>query len=286
MRSLPKNVAFRVVLTVAMMAAAGAWAQSPAPNPAESPENAVPADRAVAALRSSPLERQPEAFGGGTQWTYYQASEFIPWGGQTLPDYLGNGYVTPHDDGTTTNPDYWVQLHLPNGALITTLYANVYDNSSDASWVMWLDVYEHDGTPTFTDIASFSSGDAPGYARIMLSVPSDFTFREWADLDGDSTAGDIAYSVHLNTTGTHADVLGLAFGGVAVGWHRTISPAPAVATFGDVPTDHWAFQFVEALADSGITAGCGGGNYCPDNPITRAEMAVYLAAALGLHWPS
>jgi len=69
-----------------------------------------------------------------------------------------------------------------------------------------------------------------------------------------------------------------------VAWHRTISPAPATATFSDVPTNHWAFQFVEALAASGITAGCGGGKYCPDDPITRGQMAIYLSAALGLHW--
>jgi hypothetical protein len=64
-----------------------------------------------------------------------------------------------------------------------------------------------------------------------------------------------------------------------------VSPAPAVATFSDVPTNHWAFQFVEALAASGITVGCGGGNFCPDDPLNRAQMAVFLSAALGLHWP-
>jgi len=71
---------------------------------------------------------------------------------------------------------------------------------------------------------------------------------------------------------------------VIVHWKRQVSPAPATATFNDVPTGHWAFQFIEALADSGITGGCGGGNYCPDSPITRGEMAVFLSAALGLHF--
>ena len=73
--------------------------------------------------------------------------------------------------------------------------------------------------------------------------------------------------------------------GIRIVWRRQVSPAPAAATFGDVPTGHWAFRFVEALAASGITGGCGGGNYCPDNPVTRASMAVFLATALGLHWP-
>jgi len=63
-----------------------------------------------------------------------------------------------------------------------------------------------------------------------------------------------------------------------------VSPAPPTATFNDVPTTHPFFQFIEALHASGITAGCSAAPplYCPDNPVTRAQMAVFLAKALGL----
>ena len=37
--------------------------------------------------------------------------------------------------------------------------------------------------------------------------------------------------------------------------------------------------FIEQLFHEGITGGCGGGNYCPDNPVTRAQMAVFLLKA-------
>jgi len=58
------------------------------------------------------------------------------------------------------------------------------------------------------------------------------------------------------------------------------------ATFNDVPTGHPFFQFIEALAASGITAGCGDGtDFCPNAPLTRGQMAVFLSKALGLHWP-
>jgi hypothetical protein len=62
-----------------------------------------------------------------------------------------------------------------------------------------------------------------------------------------------------------------------------VSPAPATATFLDVPTDNPYFRFVEALAASGITAGCGGGNYCPNNPVTRGQMAVFVSKLVGLN---
>ncbi len=77
---------------------------------------------------------------------------------------------------------------------------------------------------------------------------------------------------------------GLTLQKVRYQWQRQVSPAPVVATFTDVPTTHPFFKFVEALYASGITAGCGGGNFCPDTPVTRGQMAVFLSAALGLYW--
>jgi uncharacterized repeat protein (TIGR01451 family) len=62
-------------------------------------------------------------------------------------------------------------------------------------------------------------------------------------------------------------------------------PAPAGTVFTDVPSGFWAGAFIEQLAAEGITSGCGSGAYCPDNPITRAEMAVFLLKALnGASW--
>jgi len=36
------------------------------------------------------------------------------------------------------------------------------------------------------------------------------------------------------------------------------------------------------LAAEGITAGCGGGDYCPDAEVTRDQMAVFLVRTFGL----
>ncbi len=60
---------------------------------------------------------------------------------------------------------------------------------------------------------------------------------------------------------------------------------PPVATgtvFTDVPTDAFAADWIEQLAAEGVTSGCGGGNYCPDANVTRAEMAVFLVRTFSL----
>ena len=49
-----------------------------------------------------------------------------------------------------------------------------------------------------------------------------------------------------------------------------------IIRFDDVPSDHWAFSFIERLYGSGVTSGCGPRLYCPENSVTRAQMAVFL----------
>jgi Leucine-rich repeat (LRR) protein len=62
-------------------------------------------------------------------------------------------------------------------------------------------------------------------------------------------------------------------------------PPPPTGIFGDVPVGAFAANFIEQLAAVGITSGCGGGNYCPNDPVTRAQMAVFLVRAFNLDQP-
>jgi S-layer homology domain len=58
-------------------------------------------------------------------------------------------------------------------------------------------------------------------------------------------------------------------------------PPPATGTvFGDVPSGSFAAAWIEKLASLGITAGCGDGNFCPNDPVTRAQMAAFIVKAL------
>jgi hypothetical protein len=41
-------------------------------------------------------------------------------------------------------------------------------------------------------------------------------------------------------------------------------------------------DFIEDFANRGITGGCGGGRFCPNDPVTRGQMAVFVEAALGV----
>jgi hypothetical protein len=49
--------------------------------------------------------------------------------------------------------------------------------------------------------------------------------------------------------------------------------------YGDVPPADPFYPFVCTIGRDGITAGCGGGDYCRDGAVTRAQMAVFLLKA-------
>jgi len=60
-------------------------------------------------------------------------------------------------------------------------------------------------------------------------------------------------------------------------------PSPE-GTFNDVPMSYWAAGWIEQLASEGITSGCGNGNFCPEEPVTRAQMAVFLVRTFNLNF--
>jgi hypothetical protein len=51
-------------------------------------------------------------------------------------------------------------------------------------------------------------------------------------------------------------------------------------SFTDVPGDFWAAEAIDACREAGIISGYPDGSYCPDLPVLRDQMAVYLARAL------
>ncbi len=75
---------------------------------------------------------------------------------------------------------------------------------------------------------------------------------------------------------------------MAVWVTRALDQAPegseVETRFADVDPAVWWVGYVERLADLGVTSGCKTGplRYCPDQPVTRAQMATFLVRALDL----
>ena len=174
----------------------------------------------------------------------------------------------------------YAQIDAPEGARLELLEVWGFDESPDA------DLH-------FAVIANCEPPAGIATSTILkegtiVQSGGDFFAAESLD-DVTVNNADCGYTIRLRFTDPGEDPVGLAIRvrKMAMRWHRQVSPPPAAATFGDVPTSHPFFQFVEALSRSGITAGCNAAPplYCPDQPLTRGQMAAFLAKGLGLQWP-
>ncbi len=184
-------------------------------------------------------------------------------------DFLSNARFATGPDPGISLTTLVSGVTIPNGAVLDQIDFEVYDND-----------------PGHRIMAELFTCPAFGPCNLPFIVSTDVQ-PGWTNL----RMSPIGYAIdNVNDSYPIRVVLTVDAGlqmlrRAVVYYHLQVSPAPATATFLDVPTDNPYFQFVEALAASGITAGCGGGNFCPDRPVTRGQVAVFLAKALGLYWP-
>jgi len=224
---------------------------------------------------------QPAEFGiqdGNDLWI--PASQFTGTAGW-VEGTIGYGYFY-----ATAVSTFHAGLPLPQGAYIDSWRAFYYDNSASddftVSFLKWFDDTTAAPTPGAVLIHEFTSTGSPGLTSYEQAEGFTIDLRQPLQPSVTRAAAADFYTFYVVMPANQQ----VQFKGIRVIWHRQVSLAPATATFNDVPTSDPAFQYIEALAASGITSGCGSGNYCPDANLTRRQMAVFLSKALGLHWPN
>jgi hypothetical protein len=118
------------------------------------------------------------------------------------------------------------------------------------------------------------------YDQMFADVPPTHQFYNWVQSIG--LAGISSGCDNQVPLPNYCDTDNVTRSQMAIFLERGIhgsdyTPPPATGTvFGDVPDTYWAAAWIEQFVADGITSGCGGGNYCPDTEVTRAQMAIFL----------
>ncbi len=244
------------------------------PGPTEAPGKAPP-------LR-------PETF-GTSRVTYVQipANAFRPW--HTGQTYTSDSFGLGPRWSTAVNKDLTAPIHLPAGARVVYLELDFEDTSATETVFATLADCSYLGQDCVLHPAT---GAGPGDCVLAGLICSGIAANpglgsQSADISGDGITVDNfvrSYSVLAEPSAFDGTT---KIAGMIVGYVLQVSPAPAMASFNDVPTNDFGFQYIEALAFSGITGGCQAMPplYCPDSFVTRRQMAIFLAKALGLQWP-
>lgn len=232
-----------------------------------------------------PGDEPQDAYGLGLNTSVIEVSQWQIVQSGTTWSHPNPGYLNV--TATNFSPNLYAPLTFDQGVEITQVCARVFDSSTTLEVAMLVGAFESAdpaNPPQFAVMEAVTTGTtaAPGYALLCATVSPVIRIRTDADINGAGGSHTVQYWVGFTMPVSTATALGPAI----ITWRRTTSPAPATATFTDVPTTHPFFRFVEAMAASGITGGCGAGIFCPDDPVTRGQMSVFVAAALGLHWPN
>ncbi len=140
------------------------------------------------------------------------------------------------------------------------------------------------GAPLGNTVANLPFTTAPVYevrVQTFADVPTTYWAWSWierlydAGVTGGCSTNPLAYCPDNSVTRAQMAVFLLK-----AKYGSAYTPPPATGTvFTDVPVTHFFAAWIEQLAAEGITGGCGPGLYCPNNPVTRAQMAVFLLKA-------
>ena len=214
----------------------------------------------------------PATFGSDTVSYVVDAWAFVPVRTATveISSNAGSRFVTTPGDRNLAGPAF-----LPNGAQVIGIELQGCDtNASVGIDVILWSHRTNAPTESFLNHGGVNTGGifAGGCAYFSANLTP-------------FTIDNFFRSYFIEVVPGAADTTN-TFQAVRIHYRLQVSPAPATATFSDVPVGHPFHRFVEALVAAGITGGCAAGNYCPDSPVTRGQMAVFLAVALGLHFPN
>jgi hypothetical protein len=163
------------------------------------------------------------------------------------------------------------------GFPVTILYLRGHDYHQ--SWKA-VEIYGGECTYTINETQKILTGDG-GFAEFKLTTGTlcEWTFfsdSPWLRANGvGQGTGSAALSLTIERNNTPVNRIGHAF---VAGNIFTVFQG---ATFADVPLSHPFYVAISRLSALGITVGCGGENYCPDDPVARDQVAAFIIRSLG-----
>lgn len=234
--------------------------------------------RAVERRTDGPRSIAAESYGiTNTDYMTITAAEFRP----IHPSYL---YLIDFSKLMMTNTGggniFVAPVSMPSGALVIGLELAGCDLFTDDNIEAVLGRVEEPNGPVeimaelFTDGTASSPGDGCNF---------------WLDASVVTpTIDNLTYSYYvLVAFGTYTApyTSDLKLRAVRLFWRRQVQASDGSPAFSDVPGGNAYRKYVEAATALGIMSPCAAGLFCPDNPVTRAQLALALAKALGLDYP-
>jgi len=196
--------------------------------------------------------------------------------------YLGTS-SSPTLVGTTANTSYTPPSLLPNQTYYWQIVAN--DSVGGNQSAVWS--FTTGNAPCSLSVSPVLIGSAGGPASMNVATgPACYwtasTGAPWLMIPIGSGTGNGAISLNAAANSGTARIGSIALVNQTVAVMQGGSPSAPV--FNDVPSTDPYFDYVSLMSSYGITVGCQTSPplYCPAEPVTRAEMAVFIVRGVNL----
>jgi hypothetical protein len=203
---------------------------------------------AAATAFVAPQALAAEIYGTQGQGYYIPAYKFTPISANCTLEYHSWYYYRTADSGagTCTTGVFFAQVELPEGARVNTYAIFAYDNAGSANLTTTI----QDSSATYgTTALPASWSTVPNSSVSTAGASTDYQLLGSTPIN--KTIDSFIFTIHHDFAFTlsmpkDAD---LRFRGAWIFWNRQIAPAPATASFADVPTSHPFFNEVQQLAE-------------------------------------
>jgi hypothetical protein len=207
------------------------------------------------------------AFGGGYDGITSQT--------QTMDARCVRGAPTGEDEFTDNN----------NGTVTDNVTGLMWQQTGPSSTMTWANALTYCNGLSLAGHADWRLPNAKDLASIFdynESAPSIDTtfFPDGGGIDWSSTTD--------SEIGNKAWAVDFYYNGISPFYSKTSANSvrcmrggqPVLPNFSDVPSTDSYYGYIEAIYNAGITVGCGNGDYCPSESVTRDQMAAFIIRAL------
>jgi hypothetical protein len=177
----------------------------------------------------------------------------------------------------------------PDGTKI--LFSSAHHLAVDPDWghgklelgvELWLINADGSGEPTRLTYDQSFNGPATWWGPDLFE---DVPKGQWAycAISACNLAGIVqGYSdgTYKPTNPVTRDQMAVYISRALAGGDDGVPTGPATATFPDVPTDYWAFKYVEYAVTENVVKGYSDGTYKPTDQVDRGQMAVFIARSI------
>ncbi len=201
------------------------------------------------------------------------------------PGWESGPLSSPYTNVDITSGQTWLPPRLGNNRWWWSVTAGAYSGT-----INWFALYDKATPRVYRSAGPPVTVNAGGTAKAYIAYRDTATFPDvpttheaWMEIEG-LVKAQIVFGYPDGTFRPSENItraqMAVFIARAVAGGDANVPPGPPTPSFTDVPTDYWAYKYIEYCKALGIVQGYPDGTYRPEKLVTRDQIAVYVSRAI------